>query len=164
MKKILLLLVVAITFSSCEKDDICSEETTPRLIIEFYDIANPTILKNVSSLEVIGAGVTEPLKNFSGVSSIELPLKITEDITQYSLKIYSNSSFYANEDKIQFKYSRKNVYVSRACGYKTIFNLNKFDGVTITDSDTPDGFWIKDKVVTNTNVESEIETHVKIYC
>jgi hypothetical protein len=50
MKKILLLLFVAFFFSSCEKDDICSEDNTPRLIIEFYDIANPANTKNVSSL------------------------------------------------------------------------------------------------------------------
>ena len=52
MKKIYLLFLIAITFSSCEKDDICDANTptTPRLIIDFYDATNPTALKNVINL------------------------------------------------------------------------------------------------------------------
>mgnify|MGYP006353373257 FL=1 len=44
-KTILLLLAVAFTFSSCEKDDICDANTptTPRLVIGFYDFLNPAI-------------------------------------------------------------------------------------------------------------------------
>ena len=38
-----LILIVSIIFlTSCEKDDICPEstQTTPRLVITFYDINN----------------------------------------------------------------------------------------------------------------------------
>ena len=40
MKKIALLLIVTLFGLGCEKDDICPEDsiTTPRLIIEFFDI------------------------------------------------------------------------------------------------------------------------------
>jgi hypothetical protein len=37
MKKIFLSLFV-FSLLGCEKDDICSDETTPRLIIEFFNI------------------------------------------------------------------------------------------------------------------------------
>ena len=86
MKKIIILLIAVILFSGCEKDDICDANTitTPRLVVEFYDISNPTTLKNVVSLKVTGDGMTDALNTYNGVSKIKLPLKTTEDITKYS--------------------------------------------------------------------------------
>ncbi|MFY8065609.1 MAG: DUF6452 family protein [Flavobacterium sp.] len=163
MKKIVLLLLLTITFSGCEKDDICAEETTPRLVLEFYDISNPSNLKNVLNLKVTGEGQTE-LGTYNGVNKVELPLDITNDITKYSLILNSASSTGANGDFLQFNYTRQNVFVSRACGYKTIFELNATpNGVIKTDSTTPDGFWIQDINIVTTNIETENETHIKIY-
>ena len=163
MKKIVLLLLFTITFSGCEKDDICAEETTPRLVLEFYDISNPSNLKNVLNLKVTGEGQTE-LGTYNGVNKVELPLDITNDITKYSLILNSASSTGANEDFLQFNYTSQNVFVSRACGYKTIFELNATpNGVIKTDSTTPDGFWIQDINIVTTNIETENETHIKIY-
>ena len=63
MKKGILLLVVFVSvfFSSCEKDDICDANTanTPRLVLTFYDINNPSVVKTVTKLKVIGEGMTE---------------------------------------------------------------------------------------------------------
>lgn len=163
MKKILFLLLITITFSGCEKDDICIDETTPRLILEFYDISNPSNLKNVVNLKIKGVGQTDDLGTYNAVSKIELPLDITQDTTQYSLILNSISSTGANEDFLQFNYVRQNVFVSRACGYKTVFELNAFPtGVIKTDAATPDGFWIQDINILTTNIETENETHIKI--
>jgi hypothetical protein len=163
MKKIVLLLLLTITFSGCEKDDICAEETTPRLVLEFYDISNPSNLKNVLNLKVTGEGQSE-LGTYNGVNKVELPLDITNDITKYSLILNSASATGANEDSLQFNYIRQNIFVSRACGYKTIFSLNDSpDGVIKTDAATPDGFWIQDINIVTTNIETENETHIKIY-
>jgi hypothetical protein len=39
MKKYITFFIILISLLvSCEKDDICLEETTPKLIIRFYDI------------------------------------------------------------------------------------------------------------------------------
>ena len=64
MKKIVFItlsLLIAVSFWNCEKDDICAEGTpvTPRLIIEFYDAANPSVLKNVTNLRVEEFGTDE---------------------------------------------------------------------------------------------------------
>jgi hypothetical protein len=165
MKKILSLLLLAISFSGCEKDDICVDDTTPRLIIEFYDDSNPANLKNVTSLEVTAVGQTDSLKVFNGVSVIELPLKSFEDMTKYSMVLNSNSTnpLVINEDFLQFDYARENVFVSRACGYKTVYELNSPNGVTLTDSATPDLLWIRNISVQTTNIENENEVHIKIY-
>lgn len=164
MKKILLLLLIALSFSSCEKDDICTDETTPRLILEFYDVSNPTNLKNVVNLKVTGVGQADYLKVFTGVSKVELPLKIESDMTQYSMILNSTSTTTApNEDFLQFDYNRRNVFVSRACGYKTVFELNSPNGITLTDAATPDLYWIQGYDVQTTNIETENEVHIKIY-
>lgn len=168
MKKILLLLLVGLSFSGCEKDDICAEESTPRLILEFYDVTNPTVKKNVSGLKVTGYtsdGVllTTPLPTFSGVSKIELPLRTSEDITKFSFILNSTSTtVIPNQDILQFNYTRQNVYVSRACGYKTIFTLNSPNGVIQTDAVTPDLLWMRFINIQTTNIDTENEVHIKI--
>ena len=163
MKKIVALLLIAISLSGCEKDDICTDTTTPRLILEFYDISNPSILKPVVNVLITGEGQAA-LGTFNGVSKIELPIDITHDTTKYSLIVNSTSAVGANEDFLQFNYTRQNVFVSRACGYKTIFELNATpNGIIKTDAATPDGFWIQDINILTTNIDNENETHIKIY-
>ena len=166
MKKIFLLLLIAFAFSSCEKDDICdaATTTTPRLIVQFYDISNPTILKPVSNLGIIAPGFASGL-SFSGVSKIEVPLKTTEDNTTFSFiqNGADTDTTNDNNDIIQINYSRTNVFVSRACGYKTIFALNSLNGIVQTDATTPDGLWIQGINIITSNIETENEIHVKLY-
>ncbi|MFN8325309.1 MAG: DUF6452 family protein [Flavobacteriaceae bacterium] len=163
MKKIIFLLALTFFINSCEKDDICTDETTPRLIIEFYDITNPSVLKNVTSLKVTGVGQTDALDTFSGVSKIELPLKLDSDITQYSFVLNSSSSSLLNEDFLEFNYVRNTVYVSRACGYKTVFELDNPSGISLTDATTPDGLWMQNIVINTHSITTENETHVKVF-
>jgi hypothetical protein len=139
--------------------------------MEFYDVTNPTVKKNVTSLKVTGYKtdnytlLTDSLDTFSGVSKIELPLRITEDVTKYSLILNSTStSILPNEDLLQFKYTRQNVYVSRACGYKTIFTLNNSpDGVIRTDNVIPESFWMQNINIQTTNINTENEVHIKVF-
>lgn len=167
MKYLYILVIVAIAFSSCEKDDICDTNTptTPRIIIDFYDATNPTVLKNVVNLKVIGDGLADEddLGTFNSVSTIKLPLKTTLNSTKYRLILNSTSTTSINEDLLQFDYSREDIFVSRACGYKTIFKLNSPNGVTQTDPTLADGFWIQEYTIEKTNIDNENETHIKIY-
>ena len=155
-----------LSLSSCEKDDICTEDTTPRLIVEFYDISNPSTLKNVVNLKVKGVGAYNDLDlgTFNGVSKIELPLNPSSSNTQYSFVLNSaSSSSNPNEDIIDFNYATQTVYVSRACGFKTIYELNNLDGVIYSDASTPDTVWIQNLTIETTSITTENETHVKIY-
>jgi hypothetical protein len=167
MKKLgILLLVFTVIFSGCEKDDICDATTitTPRVVIEFYDFNIPANLKSVTNLKVTGlegtVNLTDSLGVFSG-STISLPLRASQDITKYSLVLNSTVAASANEDFLQFNYTRNNVYVSRACGYKTLFELQ--GNPQRTDITTPENFWIKNLIVTTTKINDESETHIKIY-
>ena len=166
MKKIFtLLLITLFLFSSCEKDDICdaNTSTTPRLVIQFYDFSNSTVLKNVTNLKVIGEGMTEGIVFNENGNTVSIPLKTTENNTSYRFILNSGSATFSNEDKIKFDYSRENLFVSRACGFKTIFALNPTNPYTHNDAIIPDLLWIKAISVEKTNIENEYETHVKIY-
>lgn len=167
MKKIFLLLLIIVCTTSCEKDDICdaATSTTPRLIVQFYDISNPTVLKNVTNLGIISNGFA--LLSFTGVSKIEVPLKTTLDTTTFSFIQNGGegdtNTTNDNTDVITINYSRDEVFVSRACGYKTVFTLNSANGFLRTDAIPLDGLWIQNFTIVTSNIATENEIHVKLY-
>lgn len=178
MKKItVLLLILGFATSSCEPDDICdpSTPTTPRMLIQFYDIANPSVLKNVTNLKIIGEGMTEGVvlnptgidaaKYIANGNNILLPLKTDADLSKYSFILnYGNKNpVLTNEDNLQLNYTKENIFVSRACGYKTIFNLVPNNPYNLTDRTLPDGFWIQYVLVVKNNITYENETIIKIF-
>jgi hypothetical protein len=178
MKKILLLLVLSLfSFSACEKDDICDANTatTPRVVIQFYDITNPTVLKNVTNLKVIGEGMSEGIvfnptatgeaKYLTNLSEIAISLKTDADLSTYSFILNSGNSNanLISEDKISFFYTRNNVYVSRACGYKTLFAFNPLLPYTQTAVPETNLKWMQYVSVEKNNIDTENETHIKIF-
>jgi ABC-type enterochelin transport system substrate-binding protein len=167
MKKILFglfSLLFAFSFWNCEKDDICEEgtPTTPRMIVEFYDNAVPTNPKTVTDLKVTAAGQTTSLE-FNAVSKVQLPLKVNENSVNYELLLNSKNAntTLQNADLITINYTRNDVFISRACGNKTVFNLNENpNGVALT-ADTNN--WIKEINIQEFVIENENEIHVKIF-
>jgi hypothetical protein len=169
-----IVLIVAITIS-CERDDICPESTstTPNLIIDLYDYTNEDSSKNVFDLVVMGVDNDEVLTDYEIVTTnqLVLPLITTDNTTQYRLiedyEVNDNdtpdddSDDYAtgNEDIITINYSRTEVYVSRACGYKTIF-----ENVTV-QIESDDDNWIEfiEPLNANQSVEDETETHFNLF-
>ena len=165
MKKIVsLILLVFFTFSSCEKDDICdaNTSTTPRLVIQFYDFSNSTVLKNVTNLKVIGEGMIEGIVFNENGNTVSIPLKTTENSTSYRFILNSGSDYF-NEDKITFNYIRENLFVSRACGFKTIFTFDSSIPIIHTSVPSTKSKWMQNISVEKSNIVNENETHVKIY-
>ncbi|WPR70943.1 DUF6452 family protein [Flavobacterium sp. NG2] len=173
MKKIFLItvLVFSLAFSGCEKDDICDENTstTPRLIISFYDFNDPSTLKSVTDLKIIAEGMEEGI-TYSGStlingSTVAIPLKIDADVVKFKFILnYDNATTaLINEDEIQFDYSRSTIFVSRACGFKTNYELNQANPFTHTDATVADGKWIESISVKNRTITNENETHLEIY-
>ena len=131
MKKIttLLLLLVCIAFS-CERDDICPEDTptTPRLIVEFRDITLTDNTKNVPGLRIEDFNDdTRTLDEDHSITSEDqmlLPLNTNTNETKYRVyRDYENDEdvITGNPDVITITYETSEIYVSRACGYKTVF-------------------------------------------
>ncbi|MBQ0788791.1 MAG: hypothetical protein KBT69_14930 [Oceanihabitans sp.] len=161
------ILIAFVAFLSCEKDDICSDETstTARLFIEFYNSSNTENLKNVTKFRVQGVGNDDVLSGYNIVtaSSVYLPLKTTENTTQYILynnyEIDTDDVVTGNPDTITVSYNTKLEYVSKACGYKTVF-----ENVTISVVDDGDK-WINNIVSTTDNepISNEDEAHFYLF-
>ena len=166
MKKIVFItlsLLLAISFWNCEKDDICGDGTpvTPRVIIEFYDASATETLKSVSNLFVIEPTFTKGFA-FNGVNKIQVPLQTNAATTTLNFIQNGSDTDTSNDniDAITFNYSTTNVYISRACGYKTLFQLNNVLPVVLTADGNN---WIQNIIVSQSNIENENEVHVKIY-
>lgn len=163
MKRIFFLLFV-VSLLGCEKDDICdpATATTPSLVIQFYDADSPNNVQTVTNLKVIAPGFTNAVSGTSGVSKITIPLKTSENTTSFEF-IQNGSDTDTtddNTDVLQFTYNRTNIYVSRACGYKVNFDLtNTNTNILTADTDN----WIQSIVIAQPNIETENETHIKIY-
>lgn len=174
-----IILLICLTLAgitiSCERDDICPESTptTPKLMIEFYDSANPENVKFVPQIRVQGVNNDVVLEGYNGanIQKLELPLRTDTTATQYRLrKDYSNNNAgtpddpsddfpNGNEDIITIKYATEQVFVSRACGYKTVFR-----NVTLTIEPDSD-IWIlsRQSVTDNQSVEDETTAHFYLF-
>jgi hypothetical protein len=179
MKKILIVLLsflFAFSFSSCEKDDICDANTptTPRLIIEFYNITTPSVLKNVTDLKVIGEGMTEGIifnnatddsKYVTSGSKISIPLKTDANTSTYSFILNSQNTnpTLIDIDKVTFNYTREDIFVSRACGFKTVFEFEAANPYTQTAVPDTKLKWMQYISVEKSNIDNENETHIKVF-
>ena len=81
------------------------------------------------------------------------PFTISSNSTSFSLKATQNGI--AAEDIIKFNYNPKDKFISRACGYKTIF-----DNLTISTANTLN-FINNIELITN-SISDNNNTHVKI--
>ena len=178
MKKIFSFLLLAIiTFISCEKDDICDANTptTPRLVIDFYNITSPSVKKNVSNLKVIGEGMKDGIifnlgstgetQYLSNGNTISIPLKTNANATKYRFILNSGNSNPAliDTDEVTISYTHNDVYVSRACGYKTLFTLEPTNPILQTAVPATKAKWMQAISVEKTNIDNENETHLKIF-
>ncbi len=159
MKKNLSIFILGLLLlTSCERDDICIEPTTPKLIIRFYDANNPTNLKDVKLLSVWATG-KDTLVNYNSLTtdSIAIPLAVNATFTEYHFKSNTIDGSIVNNmiDALTINYTTEDIFVSRSCGYKTIFN-----NTTVTANTNN---WIQSINVLNPNINNEILAHVKIY-
>ncbi|RAJ16336.1 DUF6452 family protein [Olleya aquimaris] len=167
--KLISLIVLLSSVLTCERDDLCPETTptTPSLIIEFFDNATQDSPKNVFNLYVIGEDNDEALPGYSVVTTNELilPLRTDQDSTTFTvisdavLDDNGNNTT-GNEDIVTISYQREDVYVSRACGYKTIFK-----NVVVSVDGGTDGNWIifTEAAYDNLTIEDETITHYFFY-
>jgi hypothetical protein len=184
---------MGILFPNCERDDICSADTstTPRLLIEFTDIVNQDELKTVPGLtvygdrpditipdneDISGAILIEPFETgrlFNrSTNSAKPPLIIGEEGIETTarfvferrtdLRLDQDDQTESNPDIVEVSYVTEYVYVSRACGFKSIFTTLRVNvipdednwilGVSFPDNNSTD----------NITIENENSTHVNL--
>lgn len=163
MKKyILYFTIITLFITGCEKDEICLEETTPRLVIRFYDNENPNEFKSVSKLNVQIEGVEgDYFESNVSTDSIVIPIKVTGDITKFKLTINKDDGDDTNDntDAFDLNYTREDVFVSRSCGYKTIFH----DAETKLELDNDNWIINIETVADPQEITNQKLKHVKIF-
>jgi hypothetical protein len=156
MKKYYLFLsLIALLISSCEKDDFCIEPITPNMIIRFYNATNISETKAVNDLTINISNLDSIYTNVS-LDSVVIPLDVTSN------QIIYNFSSGSNLDILTIDYEIEEVFVSRSCGFKAIFN-----NVTITSDVSND--WIigltetLENTITIPTINDESAAHVQIF-
>lgn len=171
MKKTITIITFLLLAISCEKDDICTTPNadTAHLKIKFYDQLDQETLKPVTNLLVVGIDNAFSYGIESTRDSIAIPLRILENNTSYKLiKDYtiddngtpndtSDDFATGNEDVIILNYENEELFISKACGFKNIFNEVNFGFTPDTDN------WILSSTVITNKIETEDNAHVHIF-
>ena len=158
-----LMLILFLPFLGCEKDDICVDGDTPLMVVRFYDADDPTSLKQVSGLRVVGIGNGNPVGTFadrSDTDSIALPLRLDEGSTPFAFILNSadeDGMEGGNPDTLSFQYDIRSQFVSRACGY-----IGTYDNLQQNISPDSDS-WISSVEITRAFVQFSDSAHVKIF-
>ncbi len=144
---------------SCEKDDICIEDEigTPRIILSFYDKIDKNLRKPVENLLIKGLEKEDTLDIFSG-DSIAIPLKNDSNLSKYEFIINAGEEK-SNNDTIHILYSRYDLYINRACGFKSNFILNNPPTLIFNDHNP----WIDEIIKLKDTVLNENHSHLAIY-
>ncbi|SHJ41925.1 DUF6452 family protein [Pseudozobellia thermophila] len=153
-----IILLGILSFSACEKDDICIDADTPSLVIRFYDVSDPTEFKDVQNLIVRGllpSGAQDTIDNVA-LDSIVLPLRVDSNTTSFTLSRQVSIDD-INIDTLTFNYETKEIFKSRACGY--IVNYEQLEASVVPS----DSLWIQDVIVVDSTVENTASAHVKIF-
>ncbi|MDG1509824.1 MAG: DUF6452 family protein [Flavobacteriaceae bacterium] len=154
-KHYLFLSLIALLISSCEKDDFCIEPITPNMIVRFYNATNISETKAVNDLTINISNLDSIYTNVS-IDSVVIPLDVTSN------QIIYNFSSGTNVDILTIEYEVEEVFVSRSCGFKAIFN-----NVTITSDVSND--WIigltetLENTITIPTINDESAAHVQIF-
>jgi hypothetical protein len=165
MRKIVFLFILVLTvlsIAACEKDDICVDGDTPLLVIRFYNLADTSALKTVTTLSVRGlhpeSGLLEVIPNAS-LDSIALPLRVGENTSTFyiSRNLTPTDTTAVNIDTLTFNYETREVFISRACGF--VANYGNLSSTLETSA----GNWIGSVEIIDTLVANSTATHVKIF-
>lgn len=106
-------------------------------------------------------------------NTIALPLRISDDLGQdfitsrfilerdTNLRLDTDNPETSNVDILEIRYNTEFLYVSRACGYKSIFNE-----IRIAEDEEDTDKWIRNIELDETleaTIENETTTHVRIF-
>lgn len=155
MRLFLLIMVIILSFLSCEEDDICLDEKTPRVFMKLK--ATPAIdsIKFDSVLIYRREKNNEfsLVKRYKNPDSIGVSLRIDDvNSTEFILarRRYEVNSY----DTIKIEYEKKLDFASKACGYRwNYFDLKIQNSKHLIDSIT----------VLNPNITDEKNSHLLIH-
>lgn len=152
----ILALVSLLMLSSCEKDDVCVENDSVYINLVFYSVEDGSTAKSVSgfSLLDLNGDIVQNYDNTT-VSAIALVLPTSE--TSYDLILQKRTEVDGltinTNDTLNFSYTPKATYVSRACGY-----IRTYTDLSINSTRN----WVNEVIVNIPEINSNNDEHVAI--
>lgn len=137
-------------FISCEDDDVCIEQTTPKLTLIFQNEKGERSV--ISNLYIAREFPLNPLIDRDtlvadiSIDSLNLPLRTDINYSRFFFSIHDSIGenngmiIYPLEDTLTITYDREQEFVSKGCGFKYIYKnitynlespLNKNDSLNI---------------------------------
>ncbi|MEE9349393.1 MAG: DUF6452 family protein [Flavobacteriaceae bacterium] len=157
IKHLFIVFFIATLFS-CERDDICIDENTPQLIIRFHDAIETDDLKSVSNLFVKVTNSLDEIVEINVIKTIDsivVPLNVDQDYTKITLVKNANIDANAITDEFTLNYTLNSIYVSRSCGYKSIYN-----DIIVSNSSSN---WLSQIQKEVDDIENESIAHLTIF-
>lgn len=116
-----ILFLIGILFFSCEEEDICTEGSTPRLVIQTKNSQESSI--EIDSIQIYRSQNQNDsliLKATLG-NQHKIPLLLKKaPSTKFIFKTYQKNHIWQDELTIGYDYELK--YISKACGYRVQYN------------------------------------------
>ncbi len=158
----LIMAIFLILAPGCQRDDICAAatQTTPMLLISFFDAEDPDTPNPVSNLIVRELSFDTIIYNRQNTAEIRIPLRVDSGTTEYEFILNAPADGAVDEsnlDRITFTYDPQEIYISRACSFKVNFmNLT-------SQLNEDDDNWIEEISIVEENIENETDAHIFIY-
>ncbi len=148
IKKFAFIFGIVLLFSGCERDDLCLENPATSMNTVFYDYTNQPAPKPLQlTVTYQNDTIVEPVQT----DSILIPLPVH---TNQALYVLIRGT---NPDTINISYQTEDLFVSKACGFKTVYKNLQIQ--LINDSDN----WIKQVDIIQPDIVTDTVSHVKIY-
>lgn len=151
------IFVLALILIACERDDICATTTptTPQLVIQFYDIENPSEAKSI--VLAVNEVNNQDTLFYSQDTILKVPLRTDADQTIFNFTKNPGGEL-EDTDVVTFNYDTKELYISRACGFRI-----SYDNLSTIYTPGNDTRWIDDLQIESQTITDEETTHINIY-
>ncbi|MCH1596123.1 MAG: DUF6452 family protein [Flavobacteriaceae bacterium] len=156
LKTYILALATLLVYSSCEKDDVCVENDSVYVNLVFYDVEDGSTAKSVSGFSLLDLN-GDIVRNYDNTTIASIALVLPTSQSSYDLILQKRTEVDGltinTNDTLNFNYTPKATYVSRACGY-----IRTYTDLSIDSTSN----WISGVIVNTPEINSNNEEHVAI--
>lgn len=156
LKTYILALATLLVYSSCEKDDVCVENDSVYVNLVFYDVEDGSTAKSVSGFSLLDLN-GDIVRNYDNTTVASIALVLPTSQSSYDLILQKRTEVDGltinSNDTLNFSYTSKATYVSRACGY-----IRTYTDLSIDSTSN----WISGVIVNTPEINSNNDEHVAI--
>ena len=156
LKTYILALAILLVYSSCEKDDVCVENDSVYVNLIFYSAEDGSTAKSVSGFSLLDLN-GNIVRNYDNTTVASIALVLPTSQSSYDLILQKRTEVDGltinTNDTLNFNYTPKATYVSRACGY-----IRTYTDLSIDSTSN----WISGVIVNTPEINSNNDEHVAI--